>query len=208
MKPSERYRGWLLGIAIVRIILGIIAIPLAPFLYKEHFLILVLLRPTKEVFLVGGYLARQGDVNLLEIAIAAVPLSILGVWVFYWLGKGYSKEINSDEMPPIADRIITPKRVKKFDKALDRKEGRLIFLGRMAVLSSAMIAAASGATRMPAKEFLPPDALGGAVSLGLCLGAGYLLGEAHDEAGPWITVGAALALVAFAFILGRRLTKA
>lgn len=208
MKALERYREWLLGLAIVRIILGIAAIPLAPFLYREHFLVLVLLRPTKEVFLAGGFLARQGDVNLLELMIAAVPLSILGVWDFYGLGRGYAKEINSNDLPPLADRIITPKRVKRFDKALDRKGPRLVFLGRMAVLSSAMLAAAAGATKMAAKEFLPPDAAGGALSFFLATGAGYLLGAAHEEAGPWLTALAALALVGFAFVLGRQLQKA
>ena len=207
MRASERYREWLLGLVIVRIILGLAAIPLAPFLYREHFLVLVLLRPTKEVFLVGGFLARQGDVNLLQLMIAAVPLSILGVWTFYGLGKGYAKEINSDDMPPIADRVITPKRVKKFDKALDRKGPRLIFLGRMAAMSSAMVAAAAGATKMPAREFIPPDAAGGAVSFAFSAGAGYLLGAAHDEAGPWLTGLAAAALVGFAFVLGRQLQK-
>lgn len=207
MERSERYREWLLGFAIARIILGLAAIPLAPFLYREHFLVLVLLRPTKEVFLAGGFLARQGDVNLLQMLIAAVPLSILGVWIFYALGKGYAKEIKSDDLPPIADRVITPKRVKKFDKALDRKGPRLIFLGRMAALSSAMIAVAAGATKMPAKEFLPPDAIGGAVSFAVATGAGYLLGAAHEEAGPWLTALAALALVGFAFVLGRQLQK-
>ncbi|HEV3471695.1 MAG TPA: VTT domain-containing protein [Actinomycetota bacterium] len=207
MKPSERYREWLVGFAIVRIILAIAAVPLAPFLYKEHFLILVLLRPTKEVFLAGGFLARQGDVNLLQVLVAAVPLSILGVWIFYGLGKGYAKEINSDDLPPTVDRMITPKRVKRFDKALDRKGPRLIFLGRMAVLSSAMIAAAAGATKMPAREFYPPDALGGTASFALATGAGYLLGAAHEEAGPWLTVVAVLALLGFAFVLGRQLQK-
>lgn len=207
MRTSERYREWLLGLVIGRIILGLVAIPLAPFLYREHFLVLVLLRPTKEVFLVGGFLARQGDVNLLQLMIAAVPLSILGVWAFYGLGKGYAKEINSDDLPPIADRVITPKRVKKFDKALDRKGPRLIFLGRLAAMSSAMIAAAAGATKMPVREFIPPDAAGGAASFVLSAGAGFLLGAAHDEAGPWLTGLAAAALVGFAFILGRQLQK-
>ncbi len=207
-KPSERYRGWLLGLAIVRIILAIVAVPLAPFLYREHFLILVLLRPTKEVFLAAGFLARQGDVNLLQVLVAAIPLSILGVWNFYGLGKGYAKEIDSDDVPPLADRIITPKRIKRFDKALDRKGPRLIFLGRMAAMSSATIAAAAGATKMPAKEFLPPDALGGTVSFVIATGAGYLLGAAHEEAGPWLTALAALALIGFALVLGRQLQKA
>lgn len=208
MSQAPRYRTPLLWTAAVRVVLGLVAIPLAPFLYKEHFLILVLLRPTKEVFLAGGFLARQGDVDLLQILIAAIPLSLLGVWNFYLLGKAYAKEIQNDDLPGIADRLITPKRVKSFDKALDKKGPRLVFLGRMAVLSSAMVAAAAGATKMPGKEFYPIDALGGFCSFALATGAGYLLGHAYKEAGPWLTVIGAVAVIGFAFILGRQLKKA
>lgn len=197
----------MLWTAAARFVLGIIAIPLAPFLYREHFLILVLLRPTKEVFLFGGFLARQDLVNPLQIMIAAIPLSILGVWNFYLLGKAFAKEIEDDDLPPLADRLITPKRLGSFDEALDRKGPRLIFLGRVAVFSSAMVAAAAGATKMPAPEFYRADALGGFASFALATGAGFLLGHAYEEAGPWLTVAGAAAIAAFAFILGRQLKK-
>ena len=36
-----RARTWLLGLAAVRIVLGLAAIPLAPFLYREYFVVLV-----------------------------------------------------------------------------------------------------------------------------------------------------------------------
>lgn len=197
----------LLWTAATRVVLGLIAIPLAPFLYQKHFLVLVLLRPTKEVFLAGGFLARQDNVDLVQILIAAIPLSILGVWNFYLLGKAYAKEIQNDDLPGIAERVITPKRVKSFDKALDRKGPRLVLLGRMAVMSSAMVAAAAGATKMPGKDFYPADALGGFVSFAIATGAGFLLGHAYKAAGPWLTAVGALAVIGFAFILGRQLKK-
>ena len=49
MNALKRFRGVLLWAAALRVALGIVAIPLAPFLYKRHFLVLVLLRPTKEI---------------------------------------------------------------------------------------------------------------------------------------------------------------
>lgn len=197
----------LLGIAIVRAILGVAAIPLAPFLYEEHFLILVFLRPTKEVFLAGGFLARQGDVSLPLLVLAAIPLSIFGVWLFYLLGRAYRKEIRSNRMPGFAARVLTPERIEKFEKSLDKKGPKLIFLGRLAVLSSATVAAAAGAAKLEPKKFFPWDLVGGLLSIAYTIAAGWFLGEAYEQAGPWITVGGVIALVVFAVILGRSLQK-
>jgi membrane protein DedA with SNARE-associated domain len=197
----------LVGLAFLRVLLGFAAIPLAPFLYEEHFLILVLLRPTKEVFLAGGFLARQGDVNLLLVVLAAIPLSIFGVWLFYLLGRAYSKQIHDDKMPGLAARILTPERIKKFEKTLDKKGPKLIFLGRLAVMSSATVAAAAGAAKLEPKKFFPWDLAGGLLSIAYTLAAGWFLGEAYEKAGPWITAAGVVALAAFAYILGRSLKK-
>lgn len=64
-------RQGLIGVALLRGALSLVAIPLAPFLYEGHFVALVLLRPTKEVLLVGGFLVREGDVALLPLVAAA-----------------------------------------------------------------------------------------------------------------------------------------
>ena len=204
---SARHRSVLVGLAALRIVLGIAAIPLAPFLYRERFVALVLLRPTKEVFLAGGFLARQGDVAWWAVALAALPLCIGGVWLFYALGRAYRDEIASGELSGLAARVLTPERIKKFEQALDEKGPKLIFLGRLAVLSSAGVAAAAGAAGMKPKQFLLVDLAGGLVSIAYTITAGYLLGEAYEKAGPWITVVGVIALIGFAYLLGRSLKK-
>lgn len=198
-------RGVLLGLAVLRFIVAIAAIPLAPFLYNDHFLLLVLMRPTKEVFLAGGFLARQGEVALWSLVLAAIPLSIFGVWLFFFLGRAYQRQIESDSLSGISGRILTPARVKRFEKALDRKGSKLIFLGRLAVLSSSAVAAAAGAAGMEKQRFLLIDLAGGLLSIAYTVTAGYLLGEAYERAGPWLTGLGVVALALFAFILGRAL---
>ena len=165
------------------------------------------MRPTKEVFLAGGFLARQGDVSLPLLVLAAIPLSIFGVWHFFLLGRAYAKEIHSNKMPGLAGRILTPDRIKKFERSLDKKGPTLIFLGRLAVLSSASVAAAAGAAKLEPKKFFPYDLAGGLLSIAYTVAAGWFLGEAYEKAGPWITVAGVVALVGFAFILGRSLQK-
>ena len=196
-----------LGLAAARVGVGILAIPMAPFLYREHFIALVLMRPTKEVLLAAGFLIRQGKVGLAPVLLAAVPLLLLGVWQFFYLGRAYSKEIRAGNVPGIGGRVIRPDKVKALQKILDKKGPRLVFLGRLAVFPSTMVATAAGAGKMPSRDFLVPDGLGGLTSTAITIGAGYFLGAAYEKASPLLTVLGVVALLGAAFLLGRYLRK-
>jgi len=201
-------RLWLVVLAAIRTILGIVAIPLAPVLYRKHFLVLVLLRPTKEVLLAGGFLLRQGKVNLAVLLAACIPLAILGVWHFYFLGRGYAKEIQSGTaIPSFAGRLLPVKRIRKLCKVLDKRGTPIVVVGRLASFPSALLGAAAGASDMPAATFLPADLVGGLASIAEVIGAGYLLGEAYHDAGPWLTVVGVVALFALLIGVGRAVTR-
>lgn len=197
----------LLALAFVRLAMGVAAIPLAPLLYEDHFLVLVFLRPAKEVFLAGGFLARQGDVSVGLLVLAAIPLSIFGVWHFFLLGRAYASEIDKGELSGVAAKVLTPERIEKLERSLEKRGPKLVFLGRLAVLSSAAVAAAAGAAKMEARKFFPWDLAGGLLSIAYTVAAGWFLGEAYEQAGPWITVAGVVALFGFAVILGRSLQR-
>lgn len=195
----------LLAAGLLRIAVAVIAIPLVPLWFKDHFLLLVFMRPTKELFLAGGFLAKRGEVPLLLVCLAAIPLSIFGAWIFYLLGRSYAKEIDSGELPRLAQKILDPEKIKRFEKALDEKGTKLIFLGRLAVMSSAAVAAAAGTVSLAPKKFFPADLAGGLLSIAYTVAAGYFLGEAYEKAGPWVTGAGVVAFMGFAYILGRAL---
>jgi membrane protein DedA with SNARE-associated domain len=207
LNKSPRLRNWFLALAVVRILIGLAALPLAPFLYREHFMVLVLMRPTKEVLLAGGFLSKLGRVDLVPLLIVALPLTILGVWQFYYLGRQYADQIASGKLPGPARRLLPPDRIKKMQRLLRRKGLRLVFLGRLAAFPSTVVGAAAGSGNMPSRDFLPVDGIAALVSIAEVVGAGYLLGEAYDEAGPWITVAGVAALIAAAVIVARYLRR-
>ena len=212
MKKTAELRGGLLALAIVRIVIGIAAVPLAPFLYKHHFVILVLMRPTKEVLLAAGFLIRLGKIWWVPVLAAAVPLSILGVWQFYYLGRQYAPEIRSGRigkgrMRWVVERILRPKRVQTMQRLLKRKGMKLVLLGRLAVFPSSLVALAAGSGDIRSRTFLRADAAGGLLSIIEVMGAGYLLGEAYDEAGPWITAAGVAAMIVIAVIIARGLRR-
>ena len=205
MPEPNTTRKILLALAGLRIAVGLIAIPLVPLWFKDHFLLLVLMRPTKELFLAGGFLAKRGDVDLVLLCLAAIPLSIFGAWLFYFLGRSYAREIDKGKLPKLAQKILDPEKIKRFEKALNDKGPKLIFLGRLAVMSSAAVAAAAGAVNMDPKKFFPVDLAGGLLSIAYTVTAGYFLGEAYEKAGPWLTGVGIVAFMGFAYILGRAL---
>jgi membrane protein DedA with SNARE-associated domain len=205
---ARRHRPLLLGLAALRGLLAIVAIPLAPALYDDHFVLLVLLRPTKDVLLFGGFLLRDGRVGLLPILVAAVPLAILGVWHFYFIGRAYAHELRSkDGLPRWARTVISPKRVKSMEKLIDEHRRTAILVGRLSVFPSTVLGAAAGAADVRPAEFLPLDALGASLSIAEVLLAGYVFGSAYDKGGRLITVVGVVLLVGGLVALGRWLRR-
>jgi membrane protein DedA with SNARE-associated domain len=200
--------GLLLGVAGVRAVLALIAIPLAPALYDRHYLALVFLRPTKEVLLAGGFLVRQGDLAAAEMAAVAVPLAVLVVWNFFFLGRRFSGRLDqAGRLPRPLRKVFPPERIDELHDVICEKGTKVVFLGRLAVFPSTLMAAAAGAAEVPLRRFLLADTAGAALSIGLSIGAGYALGETHKSAGPWLTVLGLASVVALSVVVGRRLRR-
>ncbi|MEA3054595.1 MAG: hypothetical protein QOD30_27 [Actinomycetota bacterium] len=198
----------LLVLAALRAVLAIVAIPLAPALYKHHIAPLVLLRPSKEVLLFAGYMLREGKISLLTVVTASIPLLVLAVWVFYGLGRAHRDELKDADLPGIAGRLLPRKRIKDLQNAISDRGTPLIIVGRIASMPSTLVAAAAGSADVSFKQFALADLAGSAISLTMVLGAGYLLGEARKSAGPWLTVLGAAAFLTLMVVLGKRLTGA
>lgn len=199
-------RRLLLGLAGLRGVLAVLAIPLAPALYRDHVAVLVLLRPSKEVFLFAGYEAVKHDVHLAVVILAAIPLLLLAVWVFFFLGRSYRDELATADLPGVAGRLLPRSRIETLRDALSDRGWPLVFVGRLAIMPSTLVAAAAGSADVPIRTFLLADAAGGLTSMTMMLGAGYFLGEARDAAGPWLTALGAIALLGLMFLIGRRIS--
>jgi membrane protein DedA with SNARE-associated domain len=204
---AVRFRPALLGLAALRAVLGVVAVPLAPVLYGDHVALLVLLRPSKEVLLLAGFAARDEGENLAVIVAAAVPLMVFAVWLFYALGRSYRRELDDADLPGIAGRLLPPTRVRHLRDALNDRKWSLVFLGRLAMLPSTLVAAAAGSAGLDVRTFLLADTIGALASMVMIIGAGWALGAAYEDAGPWLTGIGALALLGVLVVFGRHLTR-
>jgi membrane-associated protein len=196
-----------LGLAVVRGALSLSAIPLAPWLYREHTAVLVLLRPTKEVFLFAGFHAREGNVFLPVVILAALPILLAGVWLFFGLGRAYRDALDDGELPGIAGRVLPSRRVGQLRDVIERRGLWVVFLGRLAAFPSSLTAAAAGSSGVAWRPFLLADAAGALLSLTLSLSLGYALGEAYEEGGAWVTGLGIVVLVLIAVVVGRALAS-
>ena len=197
----------LLVAAGVRAVLAILAIPLAPLLYRDNIAVLVLLRPTKETLLFAGFAAENGDISLGVAIVAALPILLGGVWLFFWLGREFCQDLEKQDLPGIAGRLLPRQRIVRLQDALNSQGDKVIFLGRLAAMPSSLIAAAAGASEISVRRFLIFDLAGGLLSLAAMLGLGWLLDDAYEDAGPWLTTLGLAAIVIAAVLVGRGLTR-
>jgi membrane protein DedA with SNARE-associated domain len=84
---------------------------------------------------------------------------------------------------------------------------RVVFLGRLAAFPSALMAAAAGSSGVSWRAFVVADTAGALVSLTMALGLGYVLGEAYEDAGIWLTAAGVAVLVVLAVMVGRALVS-
>lgn len=201
------HRSLLLALAALRGALALVAIPLAPALYRDHVHVLVLLRPTKEVLLFAGYQLEEQDLTPLIAFAAALPVLLGGVWVMFALGRAYADGI-AEARGGLVGRLLPPGRLEQLVRAVDEQGAGLVFLGRLAAFPSTLVAAAAGAAGMPARRFLVADTAGALVSLVVLIGAGVLLEDAYEQAGPWLSGAGLVVLAAGALLLGRAVTRA
>lgn len=197
----------LVGLALARTAMAAGAVLLAPWLYREHAAVLVLLRPTKEVFLFAGFQMREDDLALGVVLLAALPLLLGGVWVFFGLGRVFADELADADLPGLAGRMLPKKRLDALREVLEARGMRVVFLGRLAAFPSSLMAAAAGSAGVPTRSFLVADAAGALVSLGVTLALGFGLGQAYESAGPWLTAAGVVGLGALAVVVGRSLVS-
>lgn len=183
---------------------AVIAIPLAPALYRDHVAVLVLLRPTKDVFLFAGFQISEGHTTIPSVVVAALPLLLGGVWATFGLGRAYADRFDGDEdLPGVLAKVLPKERVRDLKDLLDEKGPRVVFLGRLAAFPSTVMGAAAGAADMPWRTFLIADGAGALVSLGLALVLGTLLQETYESAGPWLTAVGVAVLAVLVVMAGR-----
>ena len=162
--------------------------------FAEDALFFGFLLPGETAVIVGGVLARQGNVDLAWLTLAVVLAAIAGDSVGYEMGRRLG--------PPLLDRRPLRRRAERVEKARDlirRRGPAAVFLGRFVALLRSLVPALAGASEMPYRRFLLYNALGGVIwGVGNVL-LGYAAGAAYQRAES--LVGRTVALVAGGLVI-------
>ncbi|WP_237681989.1 DedA family protein [Agrobacterium vitis] len=137
--------------------------------------------PSELIMPLAGYLATQGDMNILSVIAAGTMGSLLGTLPWYYLGRrlGHdgvrrlaSKHGRWLTMPP-SDVDAASERFKRHGKAS-------VLVGRLIPTVRTLISVPAGVANMPLGSFLLFSAVGTLVWTAALALAGFLLGQAYD----------------------------
>jgi membrane protein DedA with SNARE-associated domain len=141
--------------------------------------------PSEVILPLAGYLAQQGDMNVVLVVLTSTLGSYLGALVLYWLGAtlGLERSIRGLSGLPLVERSDFERAVKWFSR-----HGRSsIFFGRLIPGVRSLISLPAGATRMPLPTFSLFTIAGTLVwstvliALGAALGTQYELVERYSR---------------------------
>ena len=133
--------------------------------------------PSEVILPLAGFLAKQGDLNLVLIFVTSTLGAYLGALLLYWLGAklGLERSIRGLSKLPLVDR-------EDFENAAGwfRRHGRSsIFFGRLLPGVRSLISLPAGASNMHLGTFSLFTVAGSGIWNGALIDLGYLLGNQY-----------------------------
>ncbi|GLZ59111.1 MULTISPECIES: DedA family protein [Micromonospora] len=135
--------------------------------------------PSEVVLAMAGFLAHEGEFNVVVVVLAATVGSLVGALVLYWLGAALGEERLKRWLDhiPLVDRDD----LEKADRWFERHGRWAVLIGRVVPVVRSLVSVPAGANRMPLGEFILLTTIGSGVWNGLIVGAGYALGSRWQD---------------------------
>jgi membrane protein DedA with SNARE-associated domain len=164
--------------------------------------------PSEAVLPFAGFVARDGDANLLGMLLAATLGSMLGAYLLY----GIAAAIGQERLHYLVARYgrwarVSVSDVERGESWFERRGPIAVLVGRCVPVVRAVISFPAGTTRMPLATFTLFTFLGSLLWNSVQIGAGYLLRDRWREVEPVLTriqgvviVGLVLLLLAFIWL--------
>jgi membrane protein DedA with SNARE-associated domain len=171
--------------------------------FTEAAVFVGLVVPGETGLVLGGVLAAQGRLDLAVLVPVGIRAAIAGDSVGYAVGRKMGPGLRRSRL----GRRIGAPRWDRAEAALRRRGPVAVVAGRFVAVLRALVPAVAGAARMPYRQFLPANAIGGALWATGAAYVGYLAAGSWQHArallGVWGATGAAL-MVLTAVLAARR----
>ncbi len=127
------------------------------------------------LFLVGSLAAlSQKTLNPILLVATLGIAATLGDGLNFEIGKRFGKHLSTS---PRWQKIIKPKHLKQAEVFFKEKGNFAIFLGRFMPIIRTLVPFTAGGSRMPYRNFMIYNILGGFSWVILCIGSGYFFGN-------------------------------
>ena len=141
--------------------------------------------PSEIVLPFAGFVASDGDANLIGMIVAATIGSLIGALILY----GVSAWVGPDRVGQIVIRYgrwlrLTTDDVVKAERWFDRYSNRAVLVCRCIPLIRSLISIPAGFRRMPLGQFVVYTTIGSAIWNSALIGAGYLLRSSWHDVEP------------------------
>lgn len=146
--------------------------------FLESAAFLGLLIPGETAIVVGGFVAGQGEIDIIVLIALVWVTAVLGDLVSFTLGRHLGRDFLVKHGPRFQ---ITEGRLQQVERFYDRHGGKAVFLGRWIGLVRAVSPFVAASSGMPLRRFLPYDVLAaGAMGTAFCL-LGFVFWHSLDR---------------------------
>jgi membrane protein DedA with SNARE-associated domain len=135
--------------------------------------------PGETALLVGVFLATQGRLSVVLVALFAWIGAVGGDNIGYQIGRHWGTRL---VRVPAIRRLYTPQRLERAEAFFERRGWLAVFGGRFVALLRIFAGPLAGMHRMPWPGFFVANAAGGACWVGAIVVVGVLIGNNLDRA--------------------------
>lgn len=172
--------------------------------YLEAAAFVGLLVPGELTVVLGGAIARDGDISVYRLFVLVWIAATAGDTTGYILGRSLGRDFLMRHGPRFR---ITPNVVARVEAIFDRHGGKAIILGRFVGVARAITPFLAGTSHIPLRRFLAFDIPGAGAWAATFLAVGYVVASSAERAAS-LSQGIAYAIggaaVAGAAVLGLR----
>ena len=143
--------------------------------------------PSELIMPLAGYIAAQGQANIVLIIVAGTIGSLAGGFFWYAIGRWVGEE----RLKRIADRYgrwvtLSRQDIDKADDWFDEHGHKAVLLGRLVPTVRTLISIPAGLSEMPVRRFLLYSGIGTAAWTTILALLGYGLGSQYERVGAWV----------------------
>jgi membrane protein DedA with SNARE-associated domain len=163
--------------------------------------------PGETALLVGVFLATQGRLSVVVVAVVAWVGAVVGDNLGYLIGRRWGTRL---VRAPAVGRFYSPERLERAEAFFERRGWVAVFAGRFIALLRIFAGPLAGMHRMPWPRFVLANAAGGACWVAVIVLVGWAIGSNLNRAVTVIGqtgyagLGVAVILVSGYILLRRR----